>query len=231
MVLGPKIDPIASKVIRDHASRMESKIIDTSSSEISSSLEYDQDNINMAHTMLRVLEESKGFHKLRDGNLVKALKTLPWCRFEITKLDNVDIVIDAAHNEMGMRALMRGLLNRYPDRKFRFVMGFSEDKERTKMMKVIDSSVVSGLHFTQSVHRRATQIRDLIRDVPISLRPLVHDVEMCVEDTVLDAAQRADLDNDVVVVCGSLYMMGEVSNVLGDLVWSDVVDGVVKGAL
>ena len=91
---------------------------------------------------------------------------------------------------MGMRALMRGLLNRYPDRKFRFVMGFSEDKERNKMMREIDSSVVSGLHFTQSIHRRATQIRDLIRDVPISLRPLVHDVEMCVEDTVLDAAEE-----------------------------------------
>ena len=40
MVLGPKIDPIASKVIRDHASRMESKIIETSSSDIESSLEY-----------------------------------------------------------------------------------------------------------------------------------------------------------------------------------------------
>ena len=264
MVLGPNMNAIAEEVIRDHASRCGSKIIDTSRCEISSCVEYDKENIDMAHTMLRVLRESKGFSKLRDCNVTRGLKRLPWCRFEITKLNDVDIVVDAAHNEMGMRALMRGLRNRYPSRTscmmsfdsitrsrrvymirqmttpflsrntgtFRFVIGLSEDKERSTMMKEIDADVVSGLHFTKSSHRRATQVRDLIKDVPSSLRQYVQAAKgsVSVEQTILDAAQRAVLNRDVVVVCGSLYMMGEVSNVLENLEWSEVSDNVVKGA-
>ena len=116
-------------------------------------MEYDKENIDMAHTMLRVLQESKGFSKLRDCNVTRGLKRLPWCRFEITKLNDVDIVVDAAHNEMGMRALMRGLRNRYPSRTS-CMMSFDSI---TRSRRVYDSS---NDHTTPLAKYRHLSFRD-----------------------------------------------------------------------
>jgi dihydrofolate synthase / folylpolyglutamate synthase len=238
LVLGPRIDSIASKVIHDHAYktiRSGNLIVSSDCNVQKSSLPYDFENNCMAHTMLNTLKTTKGFSKLNESKIQQGLETRPWCRFNTTRTqDGIDIVVDAAHNEMGMKALMKGLVQEYPNRTFRFVIGLSEDKEAKQMMNEISIEVVSALHLTKSNHRRATEIQDLIRDVPSSLlrSRVVENYSSSVENTVLHAIQSAQMNNEVVVICGSLYMMSEVSNVLTGFPWSSeaaLVDEVVKG--
>lgn len=114
-----------------------------------------------------------------------ALSALPRCRFE----RHGNLILDVAHNVPGIEAVMdRCFQQHHP---FRVVAGFSADKEITPMIEVI-SRYEASLHLTQASHPRAFRFN-----------------QTTVAQTLDEAWQLAQSQGELLLVCGSFFLMQE----------------------
>ncbi len=116
----------------------------------------------------------------------KALASLPKCRFE----RHQNVVLDVAHNVPGLEALLARCSKE--QKPLRVVAGFSADKEVPAMIAAIHR-YTPCVHLTQATHPRAFRFHD----IPI-------------EQTLHDAWDMAQHREELLVICGSFFLMPEV---------------------
>jgi folylpolyglutamate synthase/dihydropteroate synthase len=108
--------------------------------------------------------------------------------------------------------------------KFRFVVGFSEEKDiRSCLQIILAEAPRERVHFVQSEHMRSTPLATL---EAVAGPPQARAVdEGCLAKTVAGAIRAAENaeERETVVVCGSVYLMGEVKAALGMSTERDVV--------
>lgn len=139
---------------------------------------------------------------LRDG-----LRTVRWPgRFEILQRRPF-IVVDGAHNRDSARKLAQALDDYFPGRRVILIFGASADKDINGML---DELLPRAAHviFSQAVHPRALEPDELAAAVA---RWPGLPVETCapVAEALARALQLAGPD-DVVLACGSLFIVAEV---------------------
>ncbi len=149
------------------------------------------------------LLRSRGFD-LPEERCIEALEQAVWPgRLEWL---SDSLLIDGAHNPHGAKALYAYVKKHLSDRKIVPVIGMMKDKD-------VESCV--ALYADLSKEAVATQI-DYPRAMPSDeLRELLisHGVNAVSEGTVPSAVRRAQKiagDDGIVLVCGSLYVVGEV---------------------
>lgn len=114
------------------------------------------------------------------------------------------IVLDVAHNEPGVRALLRQLDNT-PYEQLHIVTGMVRDKDVSAVLKLMPDE--ARYYFTRAGIPRALP-EDLLREraAEAGLSGEAYpDV-----DTALNAALAAAGPDDVILVCGSVFLVGEV---------------------
>lgn len=114
------------------------------------------------------------------------------------------IVLDVAHNEPGVRALLRQLDNT-PYEQLHIVTGMVRDKDVSAVLKLLPGE--AKYYFTRADIPRALP-EDLLREraAEAGLSGEAYpDV-----DTALNAALAAAGPDDVILVCGSVFLVGEV---------------------
>ncbi|MBL7141475.1 MAG: bifunctional folylpolyglutamate synthase/dihydrofolate synthase [Planctomycetes bacterium] len=118
-------------------------------------------------------------------------------------------VIDGAHNRASMERLVEALARHFPNRPVTVVFGSAADKDVDGMLAVLaDQLPDAPVFFTRTNNPRAADPADLAaryRALAGREAVLVPDVAEAVRRAA-DAAGSAGL----VVVCGSLYLVGEV---------------------
>lgn len=119
------------------------------------------------------------------------------------------ILVDAAHNPAGARALTSYLQDVYPDG-LPLVVGVMVDKALDQMLAAL-APVARPLVLTRAPGARAADPQHLASIV----RTVAPDVEMFVEPDVDAALDRAWSHGPVIVVAGSLYLAGDVLARLG----------------
>ena len=133
-------------------------------------------------------------------------------RFEsVTTADGKRFVLDAAHNPSGVAALLEAI-SALPHRRLVVVAGSMSDKDVRGLL----SPLVASAHrvvFTRAAYYRAAP--------PASLAALFPEAEdrMSVADRVsdaLDAAGRQAGPEDLILVTGSVFLLGEVRRALLD---------------
>ncbi|KAE9036413.1 hypothetical protein PR001_g8838 [Phytophthora rubi] len=169
-----------------------------------------------------------------------ALESRPPCRFQVlhvmrpnSKERKVTVVLDVAHNPQAIDRLVGLLHKRFPDKKFHFVCGFSADKAINKVLDKIadvvheshpdesDEELHSRIHLVKANHPRGASLEE----INLALANSCVDGEQKREydsissikegvDAAL-AASRASSDDEVVVVCGSVFLMAEARQALG----------------
>ena len=224
------------------------------------SVRFDVENSATAREMLELLRTEKGFDKINEDSVRVGVAHRPPCRVQRVRApvegftDKIDVVIDAAHNELGMRELRNGIqeLAVQERKSVRYVLGISADKCASKALSALlggggdDLKVKyprrTTLHFAQSQHNRASPA-SLLRstatkyldmsgrtDVVVAVEEEgTSDEEDCgtVHDVLSCALRQAASNDEILVVCGSLYMMEEVSRALD--IGVKAVDPVFKG--
>lgn len=221
------------------------------------SVGFDAENSETARVILQMMRAEKGFEKISDDSMRVGLAHRPPCRFQRVRApvegfaDKVEVVIDAAHNEMGMRELRSSVqrLAAREQKSVRYVLGISADKCATKALSALlgdderDSSSNyperTTLHFAQSQHNRAAPA-GLLRDTAtrylgasqrtniVLANETTNNGECDTVHAVLARALECAASNDeILVVCGSLYMMQEVSDAID--IGVKAVDPVFKG--
>jgi len=130
--------------------------------------------------------------------------------------DNPFIVLDVAHNEDGMKQILSQtniFLEANDDgtskNKLHFILGMAKDKELSKVLNLMPRD--ANYYFTAAHIPRAIPSIELMMKAAEYGLPGLHFEN--VNDAIQEAKKRA-LQNDLIVVCGSVFLVGEVNQQL-----------------
>lgn len=123
------------------------------------------------------------------------------------KNSQVRYLIDGAHNPAGVDSLLTTLTKEYSYEKLVVVWGAMEDKDLSLTVPAI-AALASTVILTKPQGDRAADPDQLMKVIPKELRPRCEMIENVRQ--ALSAAENYAQDGDLVVVAGSLYLIGEV---------------------
>ena len=131
-------------------------------------------------------------------------------RFEVVRRKPL-VVMDGGHNPQCMGAIRQALEELYPGKKIYFLVGVLEDKDYHSMVGQLLPLAKAFITITPDSQRalQAQALADYLRGEGAE----AHSCET-VEQGMEKALSMAGPE-DVVCVCGSLYMIGEARHVLG----------------
>jgi dihydrofolate synthase / folylpolyglutamate synthase len=143
----------------------------------------------------------------RDG-----LATVQWPgRLEVMR-ERPLVIIDGAHNSEGVQALVSELNELRRGRRIKLLFAAMADKEWELMLAALGKAVDEIIFTRVSMERSAAPealAEKLAAGIP---RRVISDPRLAL-GTLLDEA----LDNDIVVVAGSLYLLGEIRPLLQNI--------------
>lgn len=180
--------------------------------------DYDEENQRISSAALSLLQQAypellKDLtpEQIREGVLIR-----PPCRFEEVQQGDLKVILDVAHNPPAMEYLVVKLQTTYPEASFRFVVGMSSDKDlgqcARSVLKIADPT---SIHLVEAAHPRAAKLEDILAAEP-TLEACHCDLEdRSITKQVMNAINLAKEKNEILVVCGSVFLMAEAREALG----------------
>ncbi len=163
---------------------------------------FDEENSAIAELSLGALSTH---FTLTPSAIHEGIALRPPCRFE--KINGV--IFDVAHNPDAIFHLIQALHQFYPDRTFRFVAGFSKDKEFDLCLDHM-AKVASMIHLVEAPSERAASVA-LLEKALASEKCMKH---ASIQEGVSNALLAARLSGDQLVICGSFYIMQEAKEAI-----------------
>jgi dihydrofolate synthase/folylpolyglutamate synthase len=170
---------------------------------------------NVALAIASAVElEKKGFAGITPESIECGIRETRWQgRFQVIPATTTapEIVLDVAHNPAGAWALRSALSSRYDERPLIFVFGAMRDKaigEMTEILFPLAERVIA----TRPENPRAAspeEIRDAAKRMSVEIELIAE-----VKDAV-DRAREIAGSSAVVVITGSIYLVGEAMQILG----------------
>jgi dihydrofolate synthase / folylpolyglutamate synthase len=155
----------------------------------------------------------KGLAGITPDSIERGIRETHWPgRFQVRPAGNgwPEIVFDVAHNPAGAWALRSALSERYEDRPLIFVFGAMRDKAISEMTEIL---------FPLALRVIATRPENPRSASPEEIQQAAHrtgaEIELVAEvKSALDRARDQTETNAVIVVTGSIYLVGEVMRIL-----------------
>ncbi|MEO8860543.1 MAG: folylpolyglutamate synthase/dihydrofolate synthase family protein [Ginsengibacter sp.] len=166
---------------------------------------YQQKNLL---TVLTVIDQLKNDYSLKEENIKAALGNVMGLtglhgRWEVIHQRPM-IVLDVAHNVDGITQLAKQLKNTVY-KKLHIVFGIVKDKEIEKVLAILPVNAI--YYFTKAQIPRALpeeQLMERAKTYNLKGRAFAE------VNKALDAAMAASLEEDLIIVCGSVFVVGEV---------------------
>lgn len=116
------------------------------------------------------------------------------------------IITDVAHNAEGIEQVLKQLKNNYPQAAFHFVLGFVKDKDLHKVLALLPAD--ASYYFTNAHLPRALSYQELeLMAAESGLKGKgYNDV-----NGAITAAKKAAAVTDVIMVCGSFFIIAEIT--------------------
>jgi dihydrofolate synthase/folylpolyglutamate synthase len=175
---------------------------------------YEEENNRISRTVAEVLRQ-QGYH-LTDEHIERGLQGRQPLRGYKTQYDRglftLPLVLDVGHNPSGLQRLLSSVQVDFPGKRLRVVMGMSASKDLTQALEVV-LSFASYVHFISAENYRMkpyNELESLGREIN------AEKVGVCgpVIPTLIQALDLAN-EEDVVIVCGSFFIMKDVYEALG----------------
>ncbi len=162
--------------------------------------EFQTNNANIAVKALEILN-NKNAIRINKNNIRNGLKKAKWpARFQFI---GKNIIIDSAHNPDGFKVLFNELKNLKYD-KLILVAGFSRDKDIKKISKIIKANrKIKKIILTQANNERAMPADS-------SQKYFKNPAVIKNSKKAFDYAKKITEKDDLVLVCGSIYLVGEI---------------------
>ena len=189
----PVITAEGFEIIKDTADKKNSLMIMVSPFEDTSNLSlkglYQQENLSLALTAVRYL-----FKEISEDTVQKALKKVQH-PFRFQYFADKNMIIDAAHNPNGIRALKQSLDFWYPNLKRRFVFGCLKNKDyKTMMAELFEKN--DEIYFYKFDYPNSANIEEL---------------QSACDYPSKEFTGKFDYnDGKLTIVCGSFYMIKEL---------------------
>ena len=123
-----------------------------------------------------------------------------------------------AHNPEAVFYLLQALHTFFPHSKFRFLVGFSKDKQYDLCLDLI-ADVATHIHLVQAASSRAATPDELKRALK-NEDPALSTPHFSIEEGVKIAYAEALAQGEVLVICGSFYIMSEAKGALNGKILS-----------
>lgn len=162
-------------------------------------------NLSLVLKAIDLLNNSK--FKITETAIKQGLETTVWpCRFQYIK--DKKTLLDGAHNFSGAKLLRESLDKYFPDKKFIWIYGSINTKDFKSIIKELfrpeDTIICSDFNSKSAVN-------------PELIIKEIDNQNIYITNTVKEAFEKANLllNKDSLIVCaGSLYMLGEVLEIL-----------------
>ncbi|KXG73641.1 bifunctional folylpolyglutamate synthase/dihydrofolate synthase [Thermotalea metallivorans] len=171
--------------------------------------EHQIQNAVVALTALHVLEKVHHVPISKEA-LYKGFQKANWPgRLEVMGRKPT-VIIDGAHNVHGMKSLAKAIRTLYKDRRIILAMGMLGDKDVEGMLQEI-LPLADQVIVTKPKNPRAMEPDKLLQRMAPYQKEAIkkEDIGEAVEEAMKLASQE-----DVVIFCGSLYMIGDVRRIL-----------------
>jgi dihydrofolate synthase/folylpolyglutamate synthase len=180
--------------------------------------QHQVENCSLALSVLARLSQRDGF-SLDEKPMRKALKGARLVgRFDKRQVGEVSVILDGAHNPQKIEAFAGALENAYPNEKFVFLFAVKWDKDFESILAllrpiakkfVLTTFSGEGQDFKHSsVH--PTKIAKSLEKTKF----YQYEIEENVQAALKKALNYAGQEKERVVVTGSLYLLGEVYQLL-----------------
>jgi dihydrofolate synthase/folylpolyglutamate synthase len=226
VVIGPHAD---LPIIRTLAEESRSPVIAVSWEQ---GLDFDGENSAIAREGLRTLQP---YLAIQPAAIEAGVQVRPPCRLEsvprsITQRASFrtvpdEIILDVGHNPDAMVRLLEALDRHYPHRRYHLVCGFSKGKDVLSCLQILRTRA-STLTLVCADHVRALPLPAL---APLALEAGFDPANLITCDQPIARAletgcQVAADRGEVMVVCGSFFIMAEVRAALGFVEPVDVLN-------
>lgn len=219
-------------VLQDHGK----EVVSTTSNDNVQYIDYDAQNSRTATAALRLLLRNTTdnvsstpdrLFTITDDHIKEGTAQRPICRFEELKhpvlASNqtttlvVDAILDIAHNPPALHFLRGKLDVTHPQRKKRLVVGFSADKDLTMCAQTVLSMVPdpSSIHLVEAINIRAAKLEAIFEAEPKLGQCNYDKIDRSVTVQIASALQLALKHDEILVICGSVFLMSEAREALG----------------
>jgi dihydrofolate synthase/folylpolyglutamate synthase len=201
--------------------------------------DYDVENTRIAIASLKLVQESFPdiVGDLSDETVKVGTSVRPPCRFEVLEVPSssgggavdeaesqiseapspLTVILDVAHNPPAMMYMVRKLRRTYPNRRIRVVVGMSSDKD----MRLCGESLLeavngdpSRIHLVEAAHPRAATLEAILNAT--GLVEAHYDLDRrSVTEQMSEAMRLARRNGEILVVCGSVFLMAEAREAIG----------------
>ena len=158
-----------------------------------------------ASLALAALELVNEYFPVPQVALRYGLETVQWPgRLELIS-ERPLVILDGAHNPEGVRALADALIELRQGRKIKLLFATMADKEWQLMLEML-AKLADEMIFTRVSMERSADPELLAKNIPVPIPSRVIQDSQTALAALLDRAQP----DDILVVAGSLYLLGEV---------------------
>lgn len=164
--------------------------------------------------------------KVSEESIRKGLTALPPCRLQTWYKNDLSaqfpnqplpdaVVLDVAHNPDGIQNLLNAVKQRYPDHALRFVLGLSRNKDVAACLGLIHKAS-DHIHLIEAPNGRAAS-RSFLYDSLIALgaSPSKLSIESSIPQALHHAFTAAGFNNQILIVCGTFFIMADARATLG----------------
>ncbi len=181
--------------------------------------EYQKENASLALAAANYLSKRDGF-KLDNEKIKKVFETASFPgRFDVRKISNKTVIFDGAHNPQKMEAFLGALIQKYPNKKFNFLLAFKKGKDYEEMIKIIISRrdgacpvctkiILTSFFVENQDVINASEEPDKIESDIIRYNRIKS--EIMIIPNLKKAWETVLKMKEPIVVTGSLYLVGEI---------------------
>jgi len=149
--------------------------------------------------------KNQGF-KITQKQIISAFKTARLAARQELLSQEPMIILDGSHNESGINALSHTIKSMDKKGKVYSIMGMLEDKEHKKSLECI-APVFDTIFTVKINNNRSLCASQLAKEASLYTKNVLS------ADSIDDAIKKVFLKikkNDILIVCGSLYLAGEI---------------------
>jgi dihydrofolate synthase / folylpolyglutamate synthase len=166
------------------------------------------------HIASAALESLANRFSLSPHAIEKGLGGKQPCRFEIFD-GSPPILLDVAHNPDGLQHLFQMVKHYYAAQPLRILFGLSKNKDLKGCLKIIGEHG-NGFHLVEAYNGRGASTNDLYKhlcDLGIEAKQVT--THESIGAALCQAQQEAYRRKEILVVCGSFFIMSEIRRTLG----------------
>lgn len=165
---------------------------------------HQAENVGVAIGLIGLIRQMG--HPVLGEAIIEGVRAVRWPgRFQIVRR-NPHVVLDGAHDETGAKALVTTMESLFPDRRIVMVFGMVRGHDAESVVLQL-APLADKIYITAAASPRAVDPEGLRRMIDGQIRV---PVSKAIEEALQEAGEE-----DIVLVTGSLYVVGEAMTALG----------------